>query len=55
MNIEDKLVAIQVTSWSNTFGIRSSEISGYIDLSLHEVKFLRDSLNAFIRKVEGKK
>lgn len=55
MNIEDKLVAIEVTSWSETLGIRSDEMSGYIDLSLHEVKFLRDSLDAFIRKIEGKK
>lgn len=54
MNIKDKLVTIEVTSWSSTLGIRSPEISVYIDLSLHEVKFLRDSLDAFIRKIEGK-
>lgn len=55
LNIEDKLVEIEVISWTTCFGINSSEISSFIDLSVHEVKFLRDSLNAFIRKVEGKK
>lgn len=55
LNIEDKLVEIEVISWTTCFGTTSPEISSFIDLSVHEVKFLRDSLNAFIRKVEGKK
>lgn len=55
MNTKDKLVAIEVTSWYETLGIRSDEMSGYIDLSPHEARFLRDSLGAFLKKIEGKK
>ena len=55
LDIEDKLVAIEVVNWTITqFGTRDSDLSGYIDLSVHEVKFLRDSLTAFINKIEGK-
>lgn len=56
MNIEKNLISIEAVNWTiNAYGRRVDDLSGYIDLSIHEVKFLRDSLNAFLNKIEDKK
>lgn len=57
LDTENNLLSLEVVNWTiNEYGRRVDDfIIGYIDLSVYEVKFLRDSLTVFIRKIEGKK